>query len=660
MVPATFLALLLSGVACLIVLSISLAAGHFLLRRAGFLTDSDRSVSQSLFGLCLQYGMGYGTLGFILDYCYFLNVPRYISNIAIVALFVLCCADAVKEKFHLYLFERMRTIVARVYSGNKTRFIRFYYVAGILLVIIYLPKVLIPWYDHDEMAIYGYMAKLIGNGWSFQDFSPDTPADMPMMVQSLDGMILYLTHSTLAVRMIRLINLMGLGLALFTFLRSFGIAKPYCAAAFCGLFSIPELGFLATSLKVDSTVMFFEAFGILALTKSFLSDDDTGGLRWSALGVAFSSFAVASRMSSIYLLGLCLLRFLYTIYKTRHVDKLSNLRIVPLAFVCIGAISYVTNWLVYNNPLHPFSTPLFNSGIYAESLDVWRGRYNIDLPSPLLQLYLVPHLALGWEVHPIWLRLEKLLGFSFVRATDGVSMSWLSPAMLGIFLAPLYFSVKAIRVLALEFTFLLVVWSFGIHYSRVFLAASLIPILISIMIMAGVWPDSGVKTVMARGVGYAFVLMTVVLLSEHAKHLVALRQFMVLPEKQAIFAANKRLLDDYNRQGDSMDLTRRDRDSMDAILADSHKPVVLTATRIGPVLHILFSDGLFKDLSIANPEPSRIREYVTTFPASHALLKRDSKIFAFDPKLREVFASAFPVLLYASNGGIWELRGRKQ
>lgn len=666
------LTLLVSGVVCLAILGVSLAVGYFPAKVLGLLKDSEHSVDGFLFDSTSQYVLGYGTLGFILYYTYLFNVPRHTSNIAIIVISVLCCAFAVKNTYHVRLFKIIQTVVSSARSLNEVHLFRFYYVIGFLLVVIYIPKVFVPWYDHDEMAVYGYMAKLIGNGWSNQDImQSEKGAIIPwreMMVQSLDGLIFYLTGSTLAARVIRLMNLICLGVALFTFLQSLGVARRYCAAAFCGLLSIHELAWLGISLKADSTTMVFEGFGILVLARSFLADDATSGLRWSALGVAFSSFAIASRMSSLFLLALCMARFLYMIYKARYLhNMLLSAKIVPLAFVSIGAISYIINWLEYKNPLHPFSAPLFNSGIHAASLDTWRAYYNVDLPSPLLQLYLIFHMALGLEVHPMFARLlENFLGVSLPRASMP-SMGWLSPTLLVVFLAPLYLSVRLIRVLTFEFIFLLLMWSFGIHYSRVFLAASLIPILICVIIMAAGWPYSKTKAYIARGLRYAFPLMILALFYYHATQMIGIGDrgpwyYISLPDKEAIFESNQRRLSNYLNQGDNSDLSPGDRDQIDKVLMTADKPVILTATTIGRVIQILFHDGYFRDMPCGDPKATstEISDCLRSARASFALVKRDSRLFDSDPRLKLILANVFPSVLYNSENGIWELRAKNR
>ena len=80
--------LFLSGAACLIILSLCLAIGHSLLKMLGLLEYSSRLTSQFMFDLSLQYVMGYGTLGLILLYAYFLNIPRSIVNMTILITFV--------------------------------------------------------------------------------------------------------------------------------------------------------------------------------------------------------------------------------------------------------------------------------------------------------------------------------------------------------------------------------------------------------------------------------------------------------------------------------------------------------------------------------------------------------------------------------------------
>ena len=133
---AIFVTLLAAGATCFVILSLSLAIGYFLLRLMGEADISGYSVTEFIFGLCLRYVMGYGALGFILVYAYYLDVPRHVSNIVLGMVFVLCLTDAVRRRFHRRLFEATRTIIASIRSINKLRLLGFYYVMGFLLIAI--------------------------------------------------------------------------------------------------------------------------------------------------------------------------------------------------------------------------------------------------------------------------------------------------------------------------------------------------------------------------------------------------------------------------------------------------------------------------------------------------------------------------------------------
>lgn len=475
---------------------------------------------------------------------------------------------------------------------------KFYLILIALFLANYLYRSFIPWFDQDEISQYGYFSKLIARNWRFSElFSYMNDGNMKF-AESLYAQLFFVFKSTLFIRFFKFLNLIGLlGLTYF-FLLHVSTIRKNALLALCLFLGTPELSYLATSLKVDSTTMTFEWCAFLLVLLAFFKKSSSSRLPKNflmtlALACTFTYMATATRPSGIYSACLMTSIFIATLIASKKMNW------VAVLLVFISALCYAHPYLLHiaklGNPLFPFQAPWpFDQGLYQLTIKDWKGFCNIPqfLPFPFYQAYLIFHVGLGFETS-----LFNFLSFIPHASSRGVSIGQLTPCLLLIFAAPFFWKKdRLIFYVSLLFLPLFTAWSLGVQLTRVLLATGQLTILFSVRM--GTWVTRGLTA------------LAVLLLSYQT--LYSLMKYPHSPlsafSTELRYESNRRILEGYkspltyydglNHHQHEPDLPRlllsyEEVSRIEAVLAQipSAKILVLDALFYG--LHIYFSNGLF-------------------------------------------------------------------
>jgi len=117
-------------------------------------------------------------------------------------------------------FSKWRRDVQRALSGIRFDALQIsekwalLFLASFFLLLLY--RVGVPWYyDHDEMAVYGFLSKQMGNGITYPDVLRiwgETFHSGPKLVETLDAQLFLITHDTYAIRFTRVLNFLFLSI----------------------------------------------------------------------------------------------------------------------------------------------------------------------------------------------------------------------------------------------------------------------------------------------------------------------------------------------------------------------------------------------------------------------------------------------------------------
>lgn len=356
------------------------------------------------------------------------------------------------------------------------------------LFLTYSSQIWIQWRDHDEIAVYGYMSKLIATGIGYdQLIFKGGVHDAPLFAQALGAHSYFAIENTYLIRLHRWLALFFSSLSVFLFLRLFNVRRWIALLTAANVLAIPELReYMGISMKTDVPVMLFELHAYLLLIVALAKNSLPFKVRRNIVtfGVILASASFASRASGLYILAISGLIWLWHLYQeTKEGRSIRSFwREGTIIIICLLSINHLWIHLIeFGNPLFPVKAPWpFNDAPSAYSIADYRGYYNLQGVNPILApFYMIFHLAFGLERFP-----DIAWGHASHRT---VSMGWLSPLLLSLFALPLFFAAgrkktahyKVVAVTSLIFIIAYAFWFSGVHYSRVFFAASCLPILLT-------------------------------------------------------------------------------------------------------------------------------------------------------------------------------------
>lgn len=557
----------------------------------------------------LGWALGLGAQGLIASWCYYLGLSQFPA--------VLVCGVAGG-----LLAWTLRGQWGATLSINLSRVCSWPNVLGLTLLIgalsPHLLRVILPWYDQDEITVYGYLSKLIAQGWTFPEVVAIWTGCVhfgPKLGECLDGQAYMLANDIWAIRLGRVFGLAAIGAICSGMLRSFRAPSLYgWAAAACALLT-PELtAYLGVSLKVDAVVMLFEFSALCALTIAWIRylaigrgsgspknpRDQETVLSPAELACVLALFAAATRQSGLYAALLCGASFVWFSWPRPWALSALPLRRVTLlaALAGVAGIGYWANWAAFGNPIYPFKAPWpFSAAPFLTSLANYSKNLNIQGPLGIVQLYLIPHLALGLEMRNLPFPPHTPFPHALLR---GQSMGWLNPTLLTVFLWPFAVSLRPALVLGAIFLWQFLIWSLGVQYSRVFIGSSLLmPLLCGYLCWAR-FPTATRWSALVQKLAFLLLTLTICLLLPLGLRWTWLR---IGPAPQTIMTAAGRF--EYNAsvmskfsQGMAMP-TQADAAAFDEILATLPRPVVGVMSLAGNGVHTLFKQGFFVDGTLA-------------------------------------------------------------
>ncbi|MBI28967.1 MAG: hypothetical protein CMI95_03630 [Pelagibacteraceae bacterium] len=430
-----------------------------------------------------------GLVGVISSIFFYLDISNYISRIFIfmIGIFGL-----------IYVFFQsgnLKLLFSNIEQGKNNKLLlkeKYLLAITFLIFLIYIYKSTVPWFDNDEITQYGYYTKLAYDGWTISD---DVFGLFTRFSEVAYSFYYSITESNLLPKIIRSIGIMFNSLTIYCVCR-FLLATRFIALLGSVVFLVtPELAYIGTSMKTDVVLMGFELTGLLLFSLGICS------ISFKAINkinipkyvpkiflfsIIFCMLGMASRNSGLYsLILVSIVGLPIILIKLESIFiKLKYLIIILTSGTLIFS-GIVYNIVSYLNPFYPLGGPwmlLFPGGEYDSSWNLKGGlyadAYNINIGIPIINdFYIIIYHALGFE-DPKWQFLN------LPSRPDPAATGWLNPVLLIVFLAPFYFKSKDILLIFFSFVVLYLFWSNGLQYSRIFVAASSLSILIVIKIIA--------------------------------------------------------------------------------------------------------------------------------------------------------------------------------
>jgi hypothetical protein len=612
----------------------------------------------------ISWFLSLGLRGIVTMWAYYLDVPNNIALYITGGVGLVGCIvgyDLIPRAIHKWRNTSFHTRVNLV--EGIVCFLIF------ILLIVHAYRAIGPWIDSDEMTVYGFKAKLIGLGYTYSDMGIDWRTSL--FIESSDAPALQIAGDTYIVRALRMVNIIMCGAMVFAFLRCFIESRTWSLLSVAAFLATPEFIFLGTSLKADSTVMCFELAALLlaALAASSLlqrgSEQQRSLIYISLPAAMLSLLAVGSRPSGIYVAFVVNVLNAYLILRYMP-TKNEKTWLLLLVFIVGGLSSakYLFNFQIYGNPLYPFKGPWpLNAGDYTNFLPKLQEIYNLQgLPPIIEQIYLIIHLALGLE-DPHWEKRAPQFLIDLVPHAKhrGVSLGWLSPALLAIYVTPLFWrKSQIVTILSILFLFLFTVWSLGIQYGRVFMSGSAL-----IVVIAGIISSSDRAQLSRLTYCLQFCVRGILWGSVIALAYLSLFKWTTmwphdinsLYSQNARIQSNLDLLHDFGgHRKEQNPPSMTELDIISKRLSEIPKARVLPITFSGRTISILFSHGWFGDTPTFAKDGSA-PEGIDAEWIDHdcALINRE---FSLSISQSAFVVGYFPQLLFESQSKNWHLRCR--
>lgn len=528
-------------------------------------------------------------------------------------------------------------------------------------VSLYAYTSIVPWLGWDEMAIYGSFAKYVGNGWVAGDFvSRELYFSGDKFAEIVAAQEFYAVSDTYLARGLRVLNLVFCAVGFFGILRWMGTTSQWSLIIISGFLAVPDLVWLATSLKVDIVTTVLEASAFLLLGIGLVSmlpqhrNKIDSRTNLFMLAVVFAAMGFASRFSGIYFLAFVgVTASIFILWESGNWPVKSLKFLVIIGLGALGGIGYLFNMVELGNPLYFFQGPWpFEHGEYVTTMKTWGAKANITgIPPVAEQFYLLFHLALGVEA---WTWKLGITSLPHAKA-HAATMLWLSPAMLSILLVPFFIKRSGtVVVLGLVFIYWFTAWSLGFHYSRVFMAGSFVPVLIAGVIVS---MDVGTLTKTQRYMR-SFLAGGLILI---LLGFVPLQVFTVIDDNPFVnpfggarerYESNIEVLRNHVNFRDFQGPypSYQEAKSISKILSDFPKALVQMDRHGGQTYQILFDNGHFIGSSVDDPNQLPIHDM-----ADCILETKDSNL---SKQQRTIAQQTFTEVTFVTSTGHWKLRCR--
>jgi hypothetical protein len=242
-------------------------------------------------------------------------------------------------------------------------------------------------------------------------------------------------------------------------------------------------------------------------------------------------------------------------------------------------------------------------------------------------------------------------------------MQWLSPVMLTIFAAPLFFKKNAnIVLMSTTFVFFYTFWSLGVHYSRVFMAGSTLTIIIAGMMAAVEREQLGRFSYYVQNCVRVALWGAVIWLS-----VISVKWTLMWPHnisslysQDARMESNIKLLQEFPEDQREHQLPTLDElDSISDILDGMPGVKVIAITPSQRLVSILFRNGLFGDRPKFNGDGTINEDRVT---AEELFNKYDCALINRQIGLTDIqyatVANHFLRNVFETQDALWQVRCR--
>lgn len=454
-------------------------------KKESLFTNTER-ICLILFLSFLAWTLSSGLMGIMLVWGYFTNSPILISSLSsglLGLVFILLTYQT------LSCYKRINTLFFPLKLTGKEKVILGFI---LFMVLIYIYRVTIPWADNDEVEFYGYLSKLIAGGRTFKDILREGGFFgyvSSYLVQSKDSLLYGLVNDTYLMRFVRLINLLFCCLGIFSFLRFIKIGRFWSLMACAGLLSLPELGYLALSLKVDSVVMMFSLAAFLSILIAFSLYWKDKKYLWPAfcfsiVSLFLSALAFGNRFYEISSMFLCSCFVWFFLVKLTKKVAISFVGVFILffLFIFLAAPGILFNFIIYNNPIYPIKPPIFfQKACYTlTSLQAKTDCNIIGLPPVIMQFYLIFALGIGIELAVKVLPFLHCFPMAALKTSS--SLGWPYPLIFCVFFWPFFANRnKILNFIMAIFIFQLIFWSFTLHFSRLFIVSNIAAIIVAVI-----------------------------------------------------------------------------------------------------------------------------------------------------------------------------------
>ena len=469
-----------------------------------------------------------------------------------------------------------------------------------LPLLIYAYVAIAPFHMWDSMVFYITDSKSIASGWLYSDFAKESySVRSDYFTQITDAHSVLAVSDTYIARARRWIGLAFVCSLIWGSLRLLEVKSIWIILGIGAFLLTPELSLTGVSGKPDGLVATTELSAALLALIVLCARRFDNPLPILAVALYLAALSFSIRMSGVYFVLLVLLVFISYLFRWRGSTYIKSTYLIITFIACSSVCAlYFFNWFKVGNPIFWLKAPWpFDNGLYIWDPSDWATFTNLDaFPTLLNEIYLIFHQALGLEIVDPYL--EQFFGRHFFpHPEQSISLGWLTPAMLVVFIAP--FFIKKSRLLfwaTLAFALWFSFWASGLHYSRLFIAGSSIAIFVGVAIAnLNSQELSSFQKFLQKGVRFSFWLIPICFIPLHI-YLATTRPHDItsLYDKESRHVAKTKYLKGYMKAGYIKQTplpTLGESKKVTNVLRDFDRPFVLTNyTRS---INILFAVGRF-------------------------------------------------------------------
>ena len=551
-------------------------------------------IDKASFFLPLSLISTLGFLGLISSYCYYLDIPtsKHINIVYLLAFFSIP-----------FIWKKRKLLKINFIQNDHTKIEKLFLFMIFYMTFLHLHRAFAPWSDGDEIVTYGYNTKLIANGFTFSDKIVN---GYPIFAESLFSYFYLVSNSTLLPKIIKVLGLLSLGQLIFFLVHHFTKSRKYGYIGTLLLLITPELSYLGTSLKTDNLLMLFEGTSLLCLMFLFYEKNKFEILFLTKSSIIITIFAVISfsiRFSGINCLLFISILLLIVLSK-RDPRHLIVYMVITAIISSIFLIGFWINIYLYKNPFYPlggFWTDFFTNSLYSEDFHIEKLKliYNINFYNSFVEYFYVPlYISFGFGT-----TLFDWFTFIIHPLHKGVSIGWANPIIFLMF--PITFLTienKKLSFMTFSYLILYTVWFSSIQFTRIFLATTVLAILLYITAINYNYNNKIFNSIKKLALVYLLSIITIFPVYH------TIYTFKRMPNKFfAGFSENSKYDSNlrytkylskniYNHSNDFFPFSINQIREIDDILEKKIKPIILTSIIGNP--HIFFKYGLFTN----NPE----------------------------------------------------------